>query len=165
MGARSLSGCDNPHGTSIVSMPDPIANLLQVAELVQDHGRPELSEWFRDCLQHYLDGVDLAEAFGLKGEPCRRRASSEYLRQQRDHHLAIAGKVVARGRGPTAAADTLAKEIRYFQRSIWKMWRDRPEPPETASALRSALFMARKHGELPESSRALFEIIRPQFMK
>jgi hypothetical protein len=80
-------------------------------------------------------------------------------RQQRDEFLRLAGELISAG-STWARSVALAREVGTFESILWPRWRDLPSPPGTCSELRRHLFEAHKLGELPESERQLYAILK-----
>jgi len=123
--------------------PDPIANLLSVLDLVEQHGSPELAEWYSESICTYMEGGSLDEALGLKGIPSRRRPITRHRDLQRLKHLRSAWLCLGPDL-PWPRADRLANKIQQFQSTIWPVWCNLDSPPKEASQLRTALFLGQK---------------------
>ena len=91
-------------------MPDGINVLLAAGEALRDSGAPE-AEQFDKSLQAFMNGADLAEAFGLNGEPGKRSARTRYQAQQRRLHLLKAWAAIGPDLSPTTRAEKLAESL------------------------------------------------------
>jgi len=135
---------------------DPIALLEAAIEAVEAVPDDALRQWLCAGLQALGEGADPRPALGLAPvDRCRlrRAARDRWLR----HACRLMKELSDWGR-----CCELEGEVGRFEAIIWPRWRERPDPPEGASELRTALFRARQHGELPSTARQLRNICGEQ---
>jgi hypothetical protein len=60
--------------------------------------------------------------------------------------------------GPWARSGRLLAALDRFRATIWSAWRTRPDPPEHASRLHTALFHICKAGRIPSTRRQIHAI-------
>lgn len=137
----------------------PVTFLVDLAgQLDARPGTPAAA--FVLALDAWLDGraATLDAALGLTATgPGKERALTRWRRARRNQHLRAALALVDGGYSWQRCL-ALAKEISRFESDLWPRWRDLPDPPDGASALRQALFHARREGALPTSPRQLSNI-------
>jgi hypothetical protein len=110
--------------------------------------------WLREGYRRFLAGGRLDEALGLAGLDRQR-----LCRARRDHHLRQAlAQVTSEPVSDWRRCLLLEAEIRRFL-ALFNGWRTLEAPPERTSALRRALFYARKFGCLPQSAKQLSNIL------
>lgn len=141
-----------------MDVPQPIENLLRLAQIAETHGEPDLAAWLGEGLRRYLfDRKTLEQALGAAGGRGKRTARQQYLQMRRNQALRAAWGLCD-GDTPWQRTLTLATEINRFQAILWPRWRDRDAPPENVSDLRHALFVAHQCGDVPVSISQLDDI-------
>lgn len=126
---------------------DEIELLTEANEIVRQHGRPELVEWFcggvDDCMN---DRGSLDECLGIGAhKQGARRAARKYNGKQRDYYLARAHDL-SKGKKPWYRAGDLSDRVKQFHEAWWPKYQDLPAPLEEWTELSKILFMAFQHG-------------------
>lgn len=133
----------------------PRDQLQTVADLVRQHAPPELASWFSDGVQAFITGRQrtLCKALGCRAAG-HSAPTTEAAIQRRNQRLCEALSYCD-GATPWRRCLALEREIATFEAIVWPRWRELTAPPPGASALRTALFHARKCHPLPTTARAL----------
>ena len=116
-------------------MSNDIDHLMVLAS-----GDTDSSRWMAGVLAKLQRGLSWSQATRMT--PCKVATGI------RDKHLAHARALVT-------TSSELFRQARRFESIVWPRWKMLDIPPENASALHHALFLARKAGKFPESIRQL----------
>lgn len=106
-----------------------------------------------------VNGYPIEMGLGLAGRPGRHHLSTRYARYRRDQWLAKAFELVG---GATYAErlEKLVLEMRRFDERAWPRLRHLDDPPPRASALRCALFRARRAHPFPRTQKHVGNMMR-----
>lgn len=143
-----------------IDMREPIPDILQVLDVLQQHGNESLARWFRNGLQTYLDNGDktLDACLGMRGQS-ERSWRYKFLMMQRNNHLRTAHSFCS-GETTWGKSCQLEKELLRFESIIWPRLRHLDDVPEGMSGLRTSLFRAFKLNlPIPTSARRLHDIV------
>lgn len=123
-----------------MALPEnPIDRLYLAADLV-GMVDADLAQWLQGAIaEHVGSGTSMDRALGLAGS-LGRSPRFEYLRRERDSHLAAA---LAHLGGDFCA---LASEASAFERRIWPAWRYRDAPDPAWPPVRRILHAAFRLG-------------------
>lgn len=118
---------------------------------------PCRAQALRDGVTAYLEGEPLELA--LFGPYAGRSPRARHLETVRNDALFRASYHIDAQR-LTPRAKRLASEVRRFAGHKWLCWRDKTEPPARATPIERELHDAFRAGDVPETWRALFEILK-----
>lgn len=113
-------------------------------------GDTESARWLAGVIRGLQLGSSWTEASGI--------TARQVARGIRDRHI-------RRARGMVSSTQELFRQANRFESIVWPRWRLLDSPPETASALHEALFLARKSCEFPGTIRQLNRILGHKPMK
>lgn len=115
---------------------NPIDRLLGIAERLRALDDTESADWLRGAVMRHVESEELIDrALGLSGN-LGRSPRFEYLRRERNRHLAEALRCVG---GDYAK---LAAEIQLFKNRLFNVWQHRADPPSDWQPVRLAIHRA-----------------------
>lgn len=136
--------------TCAATHANPIDRLLDIAERLRGLDDHESADWLRAAVMQHVESNELLDrALGLSGS-LGRSPRFDYLRRERNHHLAEALRCVG---GDYAQ---LAAEIQLFKNRLLNVWQHRTDPPHDWLPVRAAIHRAFRVGmTVPASSDGL----------
>lgn len=124
-------------------MPKSFSNLLELCDLVECQGSPELIRWFENEFPDYL-------------KACHANA---WRRARRNECITAAFNLIA-GKSERARRHELLIQTNRFICGAWPRWRNLEAPPARATKVQAYLFRAAKTGlPLPDSESGIRHVL------